>query len=265
MAHQDVRLSPDYANPMNLEFVQSTLIWALIVILAHVMFKNIALVLFAKRFSALSLSKQGELSCYMLSTCHHLVVVPYLLTSLVSDFSQYSDSAFRFQETHFDTVYSNSGILSFSLGFFVGDTFGYYLPRLLKGKDMVYVFHHGLAIYTLLYYRSLSGSLLLALHVMLLTEISTVFFNVAWMCRCLMGPADVSPWLVSTLEYLFALTFFIFRILHLPAFVFVQWNALVAESPIFVSCVAMGLALQFFWFYKITKSIIYGRDKRRSD
>jgi hypothetical protein len=256
-----VRLSEENSNIYNPNFVKWTAIWAILFTIGHLTIDKVFPALFPVTYKSLTPAKQRDFGSYFFGTIHHSIVTPYFLYALVSDFFAYPNDGFRFEENHFDTVYSTGGMLTFSFGFFIGDTLGCYVPRLFRGQEVIYFFHHLLAIYALQYYRCLKGQLLVALHVMLVTEVSTCFFNYAWMSRTLMSksmPAVV----ISTLEYAFAVSFFLVRIVHIPFFLSQNWNAFMAESVIFTGTVLSGLALQFFWFYKILKSIFVGREKK---
>lgn len=239
-----------------------TILWAGVFTILHLSFHKLVSLVIPKQYNALPATKRNELGTYVLSTLHHLVVVPYFTYAMISDFSQYSGSDFRFPDNHFDSIYVADGILTFSLGFFLGDLCGYYVPRLLSHADpgYLYIFHHFLAMFALVYFRSLSGALLLALHLTLLMETSTIFFNTAWMCRCLCG-SFMPPIIITLLEYTFAVTFFLFRIAHVCMFLSHHWATVQQESISFLACVALGMALQFFWFFKIVKSTLFRRSR----
>ena len=87
----------------------------------------------------------------------------------------------------------------------------------------------------------------------LLTELSTIFFTIAWLLRS-------AGWrhskLVALLERLFAVAFFLTRIVHLPCVFAAILYTVPNHGVTSFAFMAGVIALQLFWFYKIAQSVL---------
>jgi hypothetical protein len=218
--------------------------------------------LFPGIWNSLAVTKQKELSTYVLSTTHHLVVVPLVFYSVISDFLLYSKTGQPFEPDHMNGVYSNTGVMAFSVGFFFGDGIAYYIPEALRGSP-VYLFHHILSIAIVSTTRNFTGVALQALPQLLSIELSTAFFNIAWLCRCLSG-GRVPEFVTTFLELSFAITFFLLRIINGTLMIILIREEVWAASQIFFVAYVMLLLLQYYWFYKILLSVFGGARKKKS-
>lgn len=235
--------------------------WAIVFFLAHQLFEPIIKLIIPQTYQDLKPQKKKDLSTYVISTIHHLVVVPYVTQFLIKDIWNYiRDPNAPILVSHFDEVYSNYGVISFSVGFFFGDGIAFYVPEALQGRP-IYLIHHIFSICMLSATKHFHGRTLQAIPLMFLVEMSTAFFNIAWICRCLSN-GKIPQFLISSLEYAFAITFFFFRIIMGTFFLVLLVNDLLDQSLFFfVSYVAM-LLLQYYWFYNILMSIFGGKRKK---
>lgn len=109
--------------------------------------------------------------------------------------------------------------------------------------------------------KHFSGDTLQAIPQMFLVEMSTAFFNIAWICRCLSN-GRIPSFIINALEYSFAITFFFFRIVSGTFFLVLLYDVLLEQSKFFfISFIAM-LLLQYYWFYAILMSIFGGKRKK---
>lgn len=260
-AYEHVELPKEDSEVFHPEFVKAVIFWAVLYIVLHLVFNPVFYFLFPKTWKSLPPNKQKELSTYILSTSHHFVVVPIVFYSVVSDLYAYSLTHEPFEPSHLNHIYAHTGVVAFSVGFFFGDGIAYYIPEALAGRPM-YLFHHVLSVIIITSTRSFSGVVLQALPQLLSIELSTAFFNVAWLCRCLLG--DKAPAaLTSFLELSFAVTFFLLRIINGTLMIVLIRSEVWEASKLFFVAYVMALLLQYFWFYKIVMSIAGGSRKKK--
>lgn len=261
-AYENVRLPNEQVDIFNEDFICAISFWAVITIVAHFVFNPLFKTLFPHTWASLPPPKQKELSTYVLSTAHHVVVVPLVFYSVISDFLLYSKTGQPFEPDHMNGVYSNTGVMAFSIGFFFGDGIAYYIPEAIQGRP-VYLFHHVLSIAIVSTTRNFTGVALQSLPQLLSIELSTAFFNIAWLCRCLSG-GHVPEYVSTFLELSFAITFFILRIVNGTLMIVLIRDEVWAASQIFFGAYVMLLCLQYFWFYKILLSVFGGARKKKS-
>jgi hypothetical protein len=260
VTYRDTKLADDLTSPFHPDFMKAVGFWAVIFFLFHQIFEPLAKFLIPKTYAGLKPQKKKDLSTYVISTVHHLVVVPYVSQFLLKDIFHYLADPTPVSVSHFDEVYSNFGVVSFSVGFFFGDGIAFYVPEALAGRP-IYLLHHIFSICMLCATKHFSGVTLQAIPLMFLVEMSTAFFNIAWICRCLSN-GKIPTVIISSLEYAFAVTFFFFRIIMGTFFLVLLFDLLLVQSQFFfVSYIAM-LLLQYYWFYSILMSIFGGRRKK---
>ena len=260
-AYKNVQLPPEQSDILAPDFARAVAFWAVVYIVLHFIFNPVFKSLFPDTWASLKPSKQKELSTYVLSTTHHFVVVPVVFYSILSDLVAFARTHEPFEPGHLNAMYSNTGVLAFSVGFFFGDGIAFYIPETLAGRPM-YLFHHVLSIIVLSTTRSFSGVALQSLPQLLSIEFSTACFNVAWLCRCLSGGSAPTA-MVSCLEMAFAISFFILRIINGTLMIVLIWAEIWQASKLFFVAYVMALLLQYFWFYKIIMSIFGGARKKK--
>jgi len=264
-AYELTKLPEDESVSTHPDFIKAVAFWMVFFIVLHVSFNTAFTYLFPTTFQALPEKKKIEMSTYVISTIHHLVVVPIVTYSLVVDINAYYNNPVPFEVDHMNKLYSNFGVIAFSVGFFCGDGVAYYIPKTLAGstEGPMYLFHHVLSVVILCSTRRFSGSLLQVLPQLLLIEMSTAFFNIAWLCRCLSN-GRIPAFVISGLEYGFALTFFLLRIVNGTLMVTLLIDQLWVASKSFTTAYIMALLLQYFWFYKIIMSVFGGSRKKKA-
>eukprot|EP00600_Ochromonadales_sp_CCMP1393_P012021 CAMPEP_0175009210 /NCGR_PEP_ID=MMETSP0005-20121125/7392_1 /TAXON_ID=420556 /ORGANISM="Ochromonas sp., Strain CCMP1393" /LENGTH=251 /DNA_ID=CAMNT_0016264841 /DNA_START=1 /DNA_END=753 /DNA_ORIENTATION=+ len=207
-------------------FLNYVLLWTIVVSVLHLAFTPAMEFLFPVWHKELTPRKRHELPSYSIGLLHHVVVSPVCLWQLYSDFMIYAGNdgvLLPFAKDHYDALFSNSGVYPFSMGFFIADTLFYSIPEAIKGAPL-YLLHHLVAI--LLQYACLTmshGTTMLVFPVMMATEVSSIFFNTAWILR---SAGYRSSTFVSTLETLFALSFLLLRNVHASIVIFAIWDHL---------------------------------------
>lgn len=94
---------------------------------------------------------------------------------------------------------------------------------------------------------------------MILLESSSVVFCFAWFARNFGYEKSV---FVTIMEFLFALTFFVFRILHLSCVIYALKDVLWSTYPMLSMIFAPLLGLQFYWFFLI---VTYKKKPKKKD
>jgi hypothetical protein len=254
-------LSPELQDPFHPDFVKAVSFWAIFFIVLHLSFERLARLLLGKTYDELKPAKKKDLATYVISTCHHLVVVPYVSYFVTKDILTHFSNPQPFEPSHMDPIYSNFGVISFSVGFFFGDGIAFYIPEAFNTGSFVYLLHHLFSIIMLTTTKSFHGDTLQAIPQMFLVEMSTAFFNIAWICRCLSN-GRIPQQVISALEGAFAITFFIFRIINGTFFLSLVGVDLWEQSKLFFVAFIAMLILQYYWFYKILLSVFGGSRKK---
>lgn len=258
--YKDTRLADELASPFHPEFMKAVGFWAIVFFLAHQIFEPLAKLIIPKTYAGLKPQKKKDLSTYVISTIHHLVVVPYVTQFILKDIFNYFADPSPVPASHFNEFYSNYGVISFSVGFFFGDGIAFYVPEALQGRP-VYLIHHIFSVCMLCATKHFYGVTLQGTPLMFLVEMSTAFFNLAWICRCLSN-GKIPAFIISALEYAFAITFFFFRIIMGTFFFVLLFDHLLEQSLFFTVSYSAMLLLQYYWFYSILMSIFGGKRKK---
>jgi hypothetical protein len=258
--YKNTRLADELTSPFHPEFIKAVGFWAVIFLIAHQIFEPVARLIMPQTYAGLTPQKKKDLSTYVISTIHHFVVVPYATQFVLKDILNYLSDPSAVSPSHFNEFYSNYGVISFSVGFFFGDGLAFYVPEALQGRP-IYLIHHIFSICMLCTTKHFSGVTLQGTPLMFLVEMSTAFFNLAWICRCLSN-GKIPAFIISSLEYSFAVTFFFFRIIVGTFFFYLLYKQLMEQSPFFCVSYSAMLLLQYYWFYSILMSIFGGKRKK---
>ena len=186
--------------------------------------------------------KKSEMTPQVVALFHHVVVVSI---SIYTIYYQITEGYVLTEET-----VKNLG--PFVYGYFIGDTLYYAIPEATTGK-FDFLIHHLVSIWV--------GTNLMNCKSMemrrfcphfLIMEISAVFFGFGWILRIISYQNSI---FITIFELLFAITFFIGRIINYPYQVSIAWDAS-SEMGISRYMFIFLLILQCFWFYKIMLQIL---------
>lgn len=208
--------------------------------------------------------KQDELPGYISSLVHHFGISPICLISIIRDYFAYNNSAgIAFDMNHYTAMYAPSGLFPFTVGYFVADCITFALPEAYKKpgfSSKVFLIHHCVAL-SMIYatYTMGSGSLSQVFPGMMCTELSTIFFNIAWIMRAF-GFREYK--IVTLFESLFAFFFLLLRNLHLTILIYLLWYD-IAGFGVYQCSIVISTALQFFWGYKIIMSLISSSQNKK--
>eukprot|EP00601_Ochromonadales_sp_CCMP2298_P014230 CAMPEP_0173240756 /NCGR_PEP_ID=MMETSP1142-20121109/13967_1 /TAXON_ID=483371 /ORGANISM="non described non described, Strain CCMP2298" /LENGTH=261 /DNA_ID=CAMNT_0014171961 /DNA_START=73 /DNA_END=854 /DNA_ORIENTATION=- len=230
-------------------FVAATVAYAAVFATLHLSFTSIMRAVCPVWYKSLPPKKKAELPSYAIGLVHHWALSPYCLWRLVADYGMYQHGV-AFPSNHYDTLFCNYGLYPLTMGFFLVDTLFYAVPEAAKGAPL-YLLHHFVALST--HYSALSrvrGVLMMMFPVMMCTEISSLFFNTAWIMRA----GGLRNTLVTTLEALFALSFLFIRILYVSTVMWVFWPHM-GHFGYYRVGLALGLGMQYYWLYKIAASL----------
>lgn len=185
---------------------------------------------------------------YIVSLIHHSVVVPLALYYFHQD---YMRGAEGLRTVNYAAEYG--WFVPWIFGYFIGDTMMFAVPQALHGK-YEYLFHHilGLGLMVSAIYIESPTILKFCPH-MLICELSTYFFSVAYLLR-LSGHRGSR--MVSVFEISFAIFFFLTRIVNLPLIMWGVKDVMMSEYMVCWIILVLVLALQFFWLYKIIMSLL---------
>lgn len=249
-------------NFFDKEFIIATIFWFIVVSILQLTFNSMLSNLFPKWYANLPEQKQKEFPSYGIGLMHHLVISPYLCYHLLSDlvtfFQTPSDmiATFRFASSHYDNVYWDRGVFPFTLGFFIADTLFYSIPEAVRGAPL-YLLHHTVALISMLGILWFAqGPTTQLFIVMMASEMSSIFFNSAWILRSTGFRGTI---LVSILEMLFVVAFFLVRNVSMSVLYYSVLYHLPSLGVVVNIAVAIGVLLQFYWLYKIAMSLVSPR------
>lgn len=205
--------------------------------------------------NALSKGKKAQLPGYVASLVHHCYVAPVVVGTLFSDYIEFTSNGNQpVAANHLDFIYSNSGIASFVIGYFIADTLGKFVLDGVAGHK-VFLFHHVVSLYTVhILIAQSTSSLCVVLPVCLCCEVSSIFFNTAWVLRAVTGTENGI--IVLVLDIIFVVTFVIFRNISLSVLIY-SLGQYTREAYGLVGqfAFALTLFLQFFWLGLIFKGL----------
>ena len=203
---------------------------------------------FPKFYASLDERKQSEYYAYLACLFHHFAAVAIALYTIYHDIFNLdpSSSATRF-------VRSLSFAPPFSSGYLVADIL-FSCPGEVRRGNYENLVHHTIG-FGLIFFLSVNSHPHTSRYIphVLLTELSTIFFTIAWLLRS-------AGWrhskLVALLERLFAVAFFLTRIVHLPCVFAAILYTVPNHGVTSFAFMAGVIALQLFWFYKIAQSVL---------
>jgi hypothetical protein len=234
------------ANP-NLLF--HTFLWAIYFSVIYVLAASLPRYFYPQWYKSLPAKKKSELPTYPLALSHHLIIVPISMYYIYLDYSLPSQQEDP-NSLPFNYFNAYSPILSYSFGYFIADIILYTLPEALSGRP-AYFIHHLFALGLLFSVSQATGPCVRALPHLLLMELSSIFFSLAWILRQV---GFRGSFLVSILEYLFVLFYFILRIIHLPLLLYTLVDHVHSLGP-FQYCLVGVMLLQVYWFYLILQTL----------
>jgi len=139
-------------------------------------------------------------------------------------------------------------LLTYAFGYIMADTLFFTLPEIMKGK-YEYLIHHGASLGL---YRGLlltGGPIVRFIPHFMICESSNAIFNTAWFLRNGGGKDSV---VLGLLEKLFAVAFFVLRIINLPISIYIMLTLPGIEVLGYYRYVLVPImGLQFMWFYMI--------------
>jgi hypothetical protein len=186
------------------------------------------------------------LQAYVASILHHLLVISLSVVYIYRDWSL-TDR----QRATVDYTAEHWRVVAIPLGYFFQDFFVYAIPK----GDIIYMIHHGAVIALITFsfrdYKDTPGYLFKYAPYTALTEISSVFFCIAWILRTF----DVKQG-QKFCELAFGICFFFFRILCLPlSITSFLWSNDKPKPFINLSLYTI-LGLQFYWMVGIIQSAL---------
>lgn len=233
----------------NPNLLPHTFLWAIYFSFIYFIANSLPRYLYPQWYQTLSKKKKTELPTYPLALSHHLIIVPLSMYFIYLDYllpSQEEDPNYL----PFNYFKAYSPILSYSFGYFVADLILYTLPEVLSGRP-AYFIHHLFAIGLLFSVSQASGPCVRALPHLLLTELSSIFFSIAWILRQVGFRGSL---IVTLFEHLFVLFYFLLRIIHLPLMLYGLVDHVHSLGP-FQYCLIGVMVLQVYWFYLIIQTL----------
>jgi hypothetical protein len=227
-------------------FYPYSVAWFIFFFALYPMFNVVCRELFPKFYAKVAVEKRAELMSYCVCVVHHAVVVPFGMYKVYKDMMRNEN---ELRETNYaDEV---AVIIPFIIGYFLADTLAYAVPKAMEG-NLEFLYHHTLGLgltFTVIY---IENALVIKMcpH-MLMCEVSSLFFTFAYFLR-LNGYRGTS--IVTALELLFALSFFLTRNVNLSMLTFALKDELSVKYPVAMFFLVMIVLLQFYWLYKIVKS-----------
>jgi hypothetical protein len=213
----------------------------------------------------MSSKKKEELPGYIVGLIHHIGISPACLFLICRDFITFANTGgSAFESGHYMSLYSPSGLYPFTVAYFVADLIVFALPEAIKPgfASKLFLIHHCVALCMIYATFTLAqGSLTQVFPGMMCTELSTIFFNIAWILRAF-GFRELK--IVTLFESLFAFFFILLRNGHLTLLIYVLWYD-IAGFGMFQVAILISTGLQFFWAYKIVLSLVSSKKKMKKD
>ena len=119
--------------------------------------------------------KRSELPSYILCLVHHFVAVPTAWYRVTADW--YQPLA-----VEIDYAPITATIAPWCIAYLITDTLFYALPEVLRGK-FDYIMHHILVLSLVISSLFGPGSLLRYIPLLLISDTTNIFFNLAWLLR----------------------------------------------------------------------------------
>ena len=228
-------------------------VWSAIFISLHYLVPKLLHYQWPLWWENLNPKKKTEMTPQVVALFHQVVVVSFAINMIY----------YELTEGYVVTAEVVKKLGPFVYGYFIGDTLYYAIPEATGGK-FDFLIHHLVSIWV--------GTNLMNCTSMemrrfcphfLIMEISAVFFGFGWIMRITSYNNSI---FITIFELLFAISFFIGRIVNFPYQVYVAWDAS-AEMGLSRYMFPLLLVLQFFWFYKILLQIaklISGKKSKES-
>lgn len=228
------------------DFYKHSLIVCVFFSILNLLIPIVSKALYPKWYSSLTEKKKIEYPCYLGSMLHHAIVVPAAWLFV------YYDVVLVYNNNSLDYTNFLRVVAPIMSGFILCDTLFFALPLALK-NDFEYAFHHAMGIYLIYLFLYGPGNMTRFYPLLIICETTNVVFNSAWLLR-LAGYRDTP--LVIYLEMFFVLLFILIRTVNLTIAFIAIFNS--EEAKAFgVGRVVFPMIslLQFFWLYKIFKSL----------
>ena len=236
-------------------FPSKLFVWAVFFMFLFSVVPYVTKVVTPKWYSKLPDRKQREYPSYVVCLVHHIFMVPRAWLHIYLDaLRTNSDLAI----VHY--AYVEASVAPFCLGYLIGDTVCFAIPEMLRGK-FEYIIHHVLVTWLVVSSLFSSGHMTRFIPHLLLSDTTNLFFNTAWLLRAA-GYAD-SP-IVTILEILFAISFFIARVINMPLAFYAIFTCEYSEGLGWARYTLAPIAiLQWYWFAKILASLTsrFGKKK----
>lgn len=204
---------------------------------------------FPKFYNGLDEKKRAELPSYAAGMFHHLVVAPAAFYMIYTDYITPKD---KYSNMDYSKEFYGLHLVTYAFGYIMADTLFFTIPEIMKGQWQ-YAIHHIAALGLYWGLLSTEGAILRYVPHFMICESSNAIFNTSWFVRS--GGGRDSQF-NQLLEKLFAIFFFVFRIINLPVTVHAMLqlkNTNKMGSMVYVLIPILGL--QFMWLYMIIKSL----------
>eukprot|EP01039_Chlorochromonas_danica_P009596 gene9596-10607_t len=223
---------------------EKTVVWSVFFTLLNYLVPFLAKTCLSSWYKSLTPRKRDEMPAYAICLVHHFLLVPVAVLHIWQDFQR--------SDVNHDYSLTESWVSPISLGYLIGDTIGYALPELLRGRSE-YLIHHVLTLW--LVWSSIwgPGQLLRYIPHLLICDSTNICFNLAWLLR-------TTSWresgVVTVLEVSFCILFLVFRVVNLPlVFLTVTMHGL-DQGIGYARFTFLPIAiLQWYWFSKIASGL----------
>jgi len=228
------------------EFYKHSLIVCVFFSIVNILIPIVSKALYPKWYNSLAEKKKIEYPCYLGSMLHHAIVFPTAWLYV------YYDVMLVYDNNSVDYGSFLRVLAPIMSGFILCDTLFFAVPLALK-MDFEYAFHHAMGIYLIYLFLYGPGNLTRFYPLLIICETTNVVFNSAWLLR-LAGFRDTP--LVVFLEMFFVVLFILIRTINLTiAFFAIYMSEEAKVYGIGKLVFPMISLLQFFWLYKIFKSL----------
>lgn len=239
--------SMDYGLRSVDNFVLKLTFWTCFFSAVYILSTVIPKLFFPKWFNNLPERKRAEWPSYVISSVHHVIMVPLGWFHIYDDFLRTEEELLQV-----DYSVTEGWIAPISMGYLLGDTICYAVPELLHGH-WEYLVHHGFTLWFVTYCFMIPGHVLRYIPHFLVCDTTNIIFNACWFLR-LTELRDSA--LVKIMEICFAIQFFLLRNVNLSIVIAMFWmhgfDKLLGLPCYLVLPVG---ALQWYWLWKIVKSM----------